>query len=298
MPPPKIRKKKKILSPRLKAHLEAKKHESVLIGDVHRYIQTIEDDRATSAYIHGSEVSKADWCPRATWHRLVGHAPKAVAPHPLRLTLIFDRGSRSGEQWQQWTGDMGILWGEWKCIVCGDVIEEWSNSLPMIGCSDRISGVHIWKYREVPFFDPATGIAGHADGIVNPTGDECLVMENKTIGPGTLRKLHVMSDDDPDEMSSDKFSRVSKLLPDHFIQMQIYLRLAQDLEPVLGPITRAVAVYEHKADQQAREFVVEYEERWTNDIWDTALDIQWSIDKGREVRCPYGGCRQCRAYED
>jgi hypothetical protein len=193
---------------------------------------------------------------------------------------------------------MGILWGKWQCIVCEEYIDSWSDSLPALGCADRISGKHIWKYKEVPLYDSLTGIAGHADGIVNPTGDECLVMENKTIGPGTLRKLNVMSDDDPDEVSSDKFSRVSKLLPSHFIQMQIYLRMAQDLESVLGPINRAVAVYEHKADQQAREFVVEYESRWTDHIWDVALDIQWQISKGREVKCPYGGCPQCKAYED
>jgi hypothetical protein len=291
------KKKKRVTSPRMQAFLDAKKHETVLIGSVDRHLQLLPNDRDATV-IHPSEMVKKDWCPRATWHRLAGHKAKEATPIPLTLSAIFAEGTESGKKWQNWTRDMGILWGRWECRICEESVMEWSSDLTTLPCPNRMDGYpHLWKYKEVPFRNGLIG--GHADGIVNPTGDESLVMENKTIGPGTLRMLGVLAEDEEDELSSTKFGRVTAVLPSHFRQTQIYLRLANSqYHGELGPITRGVIIYEHKADQQIREFVVEYDPRWTDHIWDMAKDIEWQISMGREVKCPYGGCPGCREYEE
>lgn len=297
------KKKTRVTSPRMKAYLDAKKHDTVLLGAVDRHLQMLPNDRDATV-IHPSEMSKKGWCPRATWHRLMGHPViKEKAPIPLRLSMIFDTGTESGKKWQQWTRDMGILWGRWVCLVCYENCFAWSDELPVTKCPGRVpvpgrftSDMHLWEYKEVPLSSGRIG--GHADGIVNPTGDESLVMENKTIGPGTLRLLGVLGEDEHDEAASDKFGRITTILPDHFRQTQIYIRLAKQYESEVGVIQRGIVVYENKADQQVREFVVEYDPRWTDHLWDMAYDIEWQISKGREVRCPHGGCAQCREYEE
>lgn len=285
----------KVTSPRLKTYLDAKKHDTVLLGAVDRHIQMLPNDR-NPLVIHPSEMCKPDWCPRATWHRLVGHAPKEAAAIPLRLNLIFETGTESGEKWQRWTGDMGILWGRWVCRLCKEEKFSWANELGGVCPALLHPGPHLWKYKEVPLTHGLIG--GHADGIVNPTGDESLVMENKTIGPGTLRMLNVAGEEDPDDTLHDKFGKITKILPAHFRQTQIYLRMAQSYEPQVGPIKRGVVVYEYKSDQQVREFLIEYDPRWTDHLWEVAEDIEWALSKDREVKCPYGGCSQCRAYEE
>jgi hypothetical protein len=289
-------KKTKVTSPRLKAYLEAKKHETVLLGSVDRYLQLLPNDRDATV-IHPSEMCKPDWCPRATWHRLVGHPLREAPAIPLRLSMIFETGTESGEKWQRWTGDMGILWGKWKCLLCETVVFGWSNEIGGF-CPERVTAErpHLWKYKEVPLTHGLIG--GHADGIVNPTGDESLLMENKTIGPGTLRLLNVLGEEDHDEVAHDKFGRITKILPSHFHQTQIYLRMAQSYKESVGPIKRGVVVYEYKSDQQVREFIIEYDPRWTDHLWETADDIKWAISKDREVKCPRGGCANCRAYEE
>jgi len=286
----------------MKAFLDAKKHETVLLGAVDRHLQLLPNDRDATV-IHPSEMAKRDWCPRATWHRLLGHPAKEARPIPLTLSMIFAEGTESGKKWQNWTRDMGILWGRWVCRVCFDSTLAWSNELPVTKCPGRVpmpgrltSDTHLWKYKEVPFSSGLIG--GHGDGVVNPTGDESLLMENKTIGPGTLRMLGVLGEDESDDLSSSKFGRITNVLPDHFRQTQIYIRLAKQYESEIGPVNRGVIGYEHKADQQVREFVVGYDPRWTDHLWDMAKDIEWQISKGREVKCPYGGCPQCREYEE
>jgi hypothetical protein len=141
-------------------------------------------------------------------------------------------------------------------------------------------------------------IGGHADGIINPTGDEPLIMENKSVGPGTLRMMSLLMDEESDDLSSDRFSKITRPMRSHLLQVQIYLRLSEQWKEEVGPIRRAVVIYEHKADQKVREFVIERNDSWTDPLFDTATDIAWAISKGREVKCPDGGCAKCRAFEE
>lgn len=303
MPPKVYRakiKRKRPTNPRLTAHLGAKKNDSLFIGDVTRYLQSRTDDRP-SGVIHPSEMAKSDWCPRATWHRIKGHSLKELpAPHSLRSELIFAEGHTIHHKWQQWAKEMGILWGSWECIHCGDMIFEWSDNLPYSSCHDGIPLIHSWAYREVPL-ENGSLVRGHSDGIINPSTEESLVLEAKSIGPGTIRKLDLIRDDQPDEDAVKVFNRISRPMGDHFRQTQIYLRMVNEdavITGEVGSVKRAVVLYEYKADQQVREFVVTYRPHWTEDLFETARDIEWAIDHDRSIGCPYGGCSQCESYEE
>lgn len=285
-----------IRDPAMKTYLDAKKHESVLLGDVDRHIQLLPSDRDHS-YLHPSEMARSGWCPRASWHQLLGHEAKAD-PLVLRRAVLFDEGHAIHNKWQSWLRDMGVLWGRWVCRVCQQEVFCWSYELPGPCRSRNDKGRHLWDYREVPVGDLSLRIGGHADGIVS-VRDESLLLEVKSVGPGTLRELSLMVEDDEDELSSSRFSKINHPAKDHFMQVQIYLRLFDNRPrvPGVGRVERAVIVYEHKADQQIREFVVTYDPKWTDYQFDTAADIVWAIDHGREVVCPHKQCKSCARYE-
>jgi hypothetical protein len=166
----------------------------------------------------------------------------------------------------------------------------------MLGCLSW-NGKHNWRYREVPLELDSHRIGGHADGIINPTSDESLLLEIKSIGPGTLRALDLLAEHEADDISSDRFSKITRPAAAHFRQTQIYMRLSENWKTLVGPIDRACIVYEHKADQQVREFIITRNDRWTDPLFDTAMDIVWALDKGRDVKCPYSGCARCKAFE-
>jgi hypothetical protein len=290
----KVKRSKKPTNPRLKAYLDTSKNESILLGPVARYLQDRPDPRRSDV-IHPSEMAKAEWCPRATWHRLSGHTAKLSAPDSLRANLIFAEGHDIHHKWQRWLREMGILWGYWECSICAEGMYEWSDNLIPGHCLH--GSPHNWKYREVPLRSTPLGIQGHADGITNPTADETFMLEAKSVGPGTLRKLDLIKED---EEASSQFSKITRPLGDHFRQLQIYLRLFNEDERLteeVGAIRRGLMIYEHKADQQVREFPVVYNPRWTDELFSTAQDIIWAVDHDRTIGCPYGGCSQCKPYE-
>lgn len=285
--------RKKTSSPktdRLKQFLDAKKVESVVLGDVSRHLQTSPDDRDTTL-IHPSEMARKNWCVRGTLFRLRGCVRPKEA-HNLRSELIFGEGHLIHEKWQGWFREMGILYGSWYCPACEDRILGSVLELPVRGCDGQVKGTHLWKYREVPLENPARRIGGHADAIIaRPTGDH--LIEIKSVGPGTLRKLGLLSEEESDEDSPSKFSRITHILSDHYRQTQIYLRLTQDTDK---PVDKGLVIYEQKADQQVREFLVDYDPKVTDSLFSSAADIVWAINNGRDLACsnePLGDCDQC-----
>lgn len=280
-------------SERLKAFLEAKKVPSIVLGEVDRYLQAKVKDRRTDV-IHPSEMASDKWCNRATWLRLTGHTPPSK-PHRLQTNLVFGEGHDIHAKWQEWFKEMGIIYGRWTCLACLSEDLCQITELPRRGCPNQLNGNHLWKYGEVPYEEPRIRIAGHSDGLIYPDGRDYLI-EVKSVGPGTLRKLGVIPEDADDDFAFNQFSRVTHVLGDHYRQLQIYMRLSQNTE---RPVSRGLVIYEQKADQQVREFPIEYDERATDDLFNRAADIVWAVDKGRDVECSriYGGdCAECRGW--
>ena len=64
---------------------------------------------------------------------------------------------------------------------------------------------------------------------------------------------------------------------------------------------KGLVIYENKADQQVREFVVDYDPDSVKEAFSKAADIVWAINNGRELDCSNNPlddeCEQCRGWE-
>src|ERR1700733_5547900 len=240
---------------KFKDYRDIKKQRGVVLPLVQEYLLAHwgEDDRPQNV-VHSSEMSKPDWCIRATAYRLqsgmVGGTPDKFN---FILQNIYSEGDEIHAKWQRWLTDTGKLWGDWRCIVCGErapgqlVPNPWMNP-----CEHYVSvgrSPHIWKYEEVNLHHGI--ISGHEDAAI---GDH--LVEFKSIGIGTLRKGN------PDLLKKHAVqTKAGKTIYDlervwqgvrspfrsHVIQTNIYLWLARQMDL---PFKRASIVYEHKYDQR------------------------------------------------
>jgi hypothetical protein len=281
-------------------YLSATKHTSILLGEVDKHLQLTQQDRFDQ-FLHPSEMSRSDWCHRADWFRLRGAVPlKKTQVTGLIASRIFEEGHTIHTKWQKWLSEMGIIWGIWQCVICKERRYAWADALTAGVCpSLSDGGPHIWAYQEVPLQDHlGLSMRGHADGIINPSRNEPLLLEIKSIGPGTLRALDVMGHDDHDDDAWQHFTKVSRPLKSHVVQTMIYLRLAEEHNTAVGAIKRGLVLYESKADQKNKEFIVTRDDKWTDPLFEAAADIAWAITRGREIKCNHGGCARCAVYEE
>ena len=76
--------------------------------------------------IHPSEMAKDDWCPRATYLRIIsGKWPPVKEKFDFVRENIFAAGNDIHTKWQDRIIDAGFpVWGDWKCRTCDDA---WST---------------------------------------------------------------------------------------------------------------------------------------------------------------------------
>lgn len=239
--------------------------------------------------IHPSEMAKSDWCHRATYLRIVSGKPPAVSAFDFGMENIFAEGNSIHAKWQKWLEETGRLWGDWECRVCGDT---WKGTTPKAFADECF---HIWKYMEIPL-GLASGehlIRGHADGAVDNT-----LIEFKSVGMGTLRI------DAPDILarfqngsSTDLqglWRAIERPLKTHLRQGDIYLWLA---EQDGLPFDKISYVYEFKANQQVKEFVIKLDKKRIEPLLDKADQIYAAVRKGAQPPdCAFGGCKQCSYF--
>jgi CRISPR/Cas system-associated exonuclease Cas4 (RecB family) len=273
----------------LKRFLDAKKTQYRLIGDVERHLLSRPvGDRRTDV-LHPSEIIKKDWCRRASYFLLKGHTKIQTKPS-LRLQSIFDEGHAIHAKWQNWFYEMGVLHGNFKCQVCGEV--NWGTSPKLCGVCGNSSLI----YTEVSLVDNALRIAGHTDGWIKGIGEDCLI-EIKSIGPGTIRT------EAPDlfEPSSDfmnAWKNVRRPFRSHLLQGQMYLELMKRMGHEINEI---VFIYELKADQDYKEFVVRADYELVKHIFDNAKKVVQAVESNVAPPCNNnvgGTCPQCEGYKE
>jgi rubrerythrin len=287
---------------RLKDLAETKKHPTALLGDIERHlIQRIDQpsDRRQDI-LHPSEMAKADWCPRQSWYRLSGVAPSdPQKAHGVQLENIFDEGHTIHDKWQTRLWEMGRLWGKFRCRSCG---WSWLDTAPQ-QCPDCHRGKELLEYREVQIDgEEKYLIAGHEDGAVM---DINALVEVKSIGQGTLRmeepgllKDHLVETVDGKKVYDLDaiWKNLRRPLPSHLRQTGIYLALAKEMGL---PFDKVVFIYEYKANQAVKEFVIEGTPRIIEHLLDSALDVKYALEKGKEVPRPGDrtreskGCKEC-----
>jgi len=279
---------------------QATKPNYVLLGDIRKHLLKQIDapsDRRQDI-LHPSEMAKSDWCPRQSWYRLSGVPESDVQKkHGYQLENIFDEGHTIHDKWQRRLWDMGILDGMWGCLVCE---HRWWGTAPQ-ECPQCSAPKRVLQYREVPVDgEERYLIVGHEDGLVRKS-----LVEVKSIGQGTLRM------DAPDLLRANsvegpKGRKIYDLdgiwrdlkspLGSHLRQTNIYAAILIENGVEIDEI---VFLYEYKSNQDVKEFRVKPSARIAKPMLDTALDIKYALEKGREVPRPGDrektskGCKEC-----
>ena len=263
----------------LGAYAETKKAPTALLGDVqaHLLAKSLEPSDRRQDVVHPSEMAKKDWCPRQTYYRIAG--TKESDPHAkkfsFQLESIFGEGNDIHSKWQTWFAEMGRLWGHWKCLACGT--KWWATSPKVCAVCEKTTVV----YDEVPMSSINLPIAGHADGAV----DNYLI-ELKSVGMGTLRmeepsllsKYHVETVDGKKVYDLDSlWSGLRRPLASHVRQANIYLWLARENHYLFD---RMVFLYEFKANQSFKEFVIPFSEEIAEPLLSQAEDIKLHLTLG------------------
>jgi len=278
------------MSTELNTFLAAKNRPSRLIGDVERYILARPAGDRSTTVLHPSEIIKDDWCHRASYFLLKGvtKTPERIG---LRLQNIFDEGHAIHAKWQRRFQDMGVLHGQFRCQVCDEI--TWGTSPDQ--CASCTAPMHALYYEEVTLRDNDLRISGHTDGWIKGIGDDCLI-EIKSIGPGTLRSEapNLMHAHNGDFMKA--FSNVRRPFTPHVLQGQMYLELMKRMG---NPIDEIVFIYELKADQSYKEFVVKSDYGSVAHIFEGAEEVVSAVNSNKEPECtnkPGGTCKQCSSY--
>lgn len=302
---------------------DARKNNNDLLADCERLLQReheTPDDRRQDV-IHPSEMAKADWCPRATYLRILlareGKIPER-APHHFQLENIFEEGHEYHRKWQGRFQRMGRLFGRWKCEACE---HRWFAVSPKY-CPDCGAPRGALTYQEVPLMDIDNLIYGNADGLVVAVfaDDEDVMIEVKSVGEGTIRQelpqvfmRNTHEIDHPQWAGKTMkvldhrgiWKDITKPFGPHLRQGLIYLRLlaAMDQKVWGGPklnIQRIAFIYEYKPTSAVKAFYVTRDDDAVQELWDSAADIVYALDRGgRPPSCVdrSGPCKECLIYE-
>ena len=294
-------KPKTIASKDLKAFLNTSKRETRLMGAVERHVLSKPFDERDMSYIHPSDIIKDDWCALAQYHAVTGNYVETRDKTPARLASIFEEGHTIHAKWQNWFAEMGVLYGYWDCTACGrskhmTLPGHMAHGVP---CTD-IGGTT--TYGEVSLRSDKHMIRGHADGWIKGLGDDCLI-EIKSIGSGGIRMeapaIMAQSDDNVEKA----WKNIKTPFRGHQLQGQVYLHLCHLMveEGLLASAPEEIVfIYELKANQEYKEFVVTYNPEFTKDIFDKALDVAWAADNKRPPVCsidPAKGCKRCEPFQ-
>lgn len=247
--------------------------------------------------IHASEMSKTDWCPRATFLRIKTGLRPEEEFNFVRENM-FGEGHFIHEKWQRRMRKTGKLWGTWTCKPCGAIRVGTEPGLE--GCKYDFG--HMWQYQEVQLDCEGTHlIAGHADGAMVPANH---LVEIKSIAIGTLRveapklleKYYVETKSgkkiyDVDGLWKD----IRKPFSGHVRQANIYLWMARELGM---PFDHMKFLYESKNNQVVKVYTIRLSERILRPLLEQAARIKYALDNGEDLPCEHGGCKECQAMEE
>ena len=284
-------KPKTIASKDLKAFLTASKRETRLMGAVERHVLSRPFDDRDMSYIHPSDIIKDDWCALAQYHAIKGNYVETRDKPTARLASIFAEGHSIHAKWQNWFREMGVLYGMWH----GPTGKGWDLSSNNVDPED--------EYLEVPLRSDKHMMRGHADGWIKGLGDDCLI-EIKSIGSGGIRMEAPAIMAQAEDNVEKAWKNIKTPFRGHQLQGQVYLHLCHLMveEGLLEVAPKEIVfIYELKANQEYKEFVVNYNPEFTKDIFDKALDVAWAAENKRPPVCsidPEKGCKRCEPFQE
>jgi len=253
-------------------YLDTNKKSGRLLPHLEKWALLRPDEERDLTYLHPSSMAKSNWCFRASYYQLNGMViPKD--PIPFSRMNMFEEGHLIHSKWQRYLRDMGVLWGEWE------------------------NG----KYKEVPLVHPTLPVRGMADGLVVGLGDD-FIIEIKSMGAGTFRVEDYGSLVESGGDLELAWKELRSPFMAHRKQAMIYMGIAHDMGDDWyreSPPEEAVLLYENKANQEVKEFVVPYSSiAWSRVKDDVRLILSYIKD---EVVPPCnvkeGGCGSCKPYD-
>lgn len=247
----------------------------------------LKNSKRDTAHLHPSELSKKDWCPRASVYKITG-VPASPESHTFSRLNVFAEGNSIHEKWQRWLWEAGILEGDWNCETCDT---RWTAVAP--DTCPSCSGVRI-VYREVPIRSDGYRIIGHADGKILDKEGQALI-EIKSVGVGTVRfeKPSLFMDYNKGVVTLDEMWKAIKTpFASHVRQGNLYMHCTG--------IDTIVFIYEWKPTQEVKEFVVKYNEEVVNPILDNCKLVIDHLNKNTIPNRPtwatdqsIAGCKYC-----
>lgn len=292
---------KKVTSTALKGYLSTSKKPSRLVGHVEKHLltRTLVNHRRQDV-IHPSEMTKDDWCIREQY-LTIQQAREDIAAgnrfiqerHPLRLQSIFDTGHAAHAKWQGYLAEMGKLYGKWACSGCENSV---LGPVPEDSYVCESCGSRRFIYDEVLLKNEDLLIEGSTDGWVTGLGPDYL-LEVKTVGTGTIRAYNPALLSESDYNLEKAFDLIRRPFKDHRRQGQMYLYLAHDMYDKKlvdrEPPEEAVVLYDCKANQAYKEFVVKYSPSQIEPFLDLAQKVVNALEKSKAPKCNHGGCKKC-----
>lgn len=273
-----------------------------IIGDLQQYfvdaVAERNKDRDT-AHIHPSEISKNYWCQRQTQYR-ISDTPEDPDYEPStlfwRLASIYEEGHEIHEKHQRAFWEMGVLEGSWRCNRCS---HRWWAVSPVV-CA-RCGTLNI-SYAEVPIEYPKYKLIGHTDGL-HFNGVKRVNLEMKSIGVRSIEMEVPEIYQRWKESNGDLrglWGAIKMPFPSHQRQGQIYVAT---LKAMGIDVDETLFIYEFKATQEIKGFIVRYNEKLAQGLLDRAADILNAIDEGVVVDRPqwahdkHKECKDCPFYQ-
>lgn len=257
---------------------ETYKRKQVVLHLIERHVMKKANEpdlERRSDILHPSEMCKADWCPRHDFYRIIGIEVTGSVNAGFRLENIFDYGHSIHAKYQRWLQEMGILWGTWECKDCK---HRWIGNTPAT-CPSCASD--LIKYKEIPLASAEYMIEGHADGGLLIEDSVPLLLEIKSIGMGTIRidaPVLWKEFEEKDLTIEQVFWRITRPFPSHIRQGMLYLFLARALTGI--EFSTIVFIYEFKATQETKEFVLTYNEAIVRPLLEKAKTVVDAVDTG------------------
>jgi hypothetical protein len=279
-----------------------------------------EEQSHRRTIMYPSEMSLSDWCQRATYYRMSG-LPEPPSKYSFSLENVFAQGNAVHDKWQSWLAQTGKLWGDWRCSRCAEIVTNslkpadfstgscvgsgWVKLTSPVNVSHGVTKdlttdfSHDWRYREVTLKSTSLPLSGHADGGL---ATHNVLVELKSISAGSFRySAPKLYENHLYDVSGKKIVDTEGMWKDfhspltsHLKQGNLYLFMAKEMNL---PFDRISFVYENKANNQAKEFIVPYSFEIIENILEQASLVTECLSKGTPPPCPKGGCASCRAYE-
>ncbi len=145
------------------------------------------DDYWRVDHLHASDVTKDDFCPRYfALCDILGHIPKPRNSATCEQ-VVYAQGRMHATMLINWFAEMGLAWGNWGCLSCGNITKLARRPKK---CSVPKCRARLFRYIEMRITSKKSGIGCGIDLFIALPGHDMLtVVELKSLGKEEFKAL-------------------------------------------------------------------------------------------------------------